>query len=302
MKRIGYQFLIGIASVGIITSCSTSSERADAYGNFEAKEVIISAESMGKVLSLTVEEGQLLPKGEAVGLIDTIDAYLNKKQVLASRAGIAAKSANVLSQIAVFQSQLSTAKSEQGRVYNMLAHDAATQRQMDEVNGRVDVLNAQIESVETQNATIISELAALDAQLRRLDEQLSKSVLTNPIAGTVLVKYTEEQEVVSFGKPLYKIANLDQLELKVYISETQLSEVKIGQLVRVYIDAQEGMIPYDGTISWISAESEFTPKIIQTKEERVNLVYAMKIIVNNDGSLKIGMPAEVSFQIKNSTI
>ncbi|MFT6969998.1 MAG: HlyD family secretion protein [Roseivirga sp.] len=299
MKKTGYQFLIGMALVGIITSCNSSADRADAYGNFEAQEVIISAESMGKVLSFTIEEGQLLPKGEVVGLIDTIDFYLNKKQLLASKAGIAAKSANVLSQIAVLRAQLKTAKSEQIRISNMLKNEAATQRQMDEVNGRVDVLNAQIQSVETQNATIISELATLDAQLMRLDEQLSKSVLTNPIGGTVLVKYAEEQEVVSFGKPMYKIANLERLELKVYISETQLSEVKIGQSVSVHIDAHEGMTAYDGTISWISAEAEFTPKIIQTKEERVNLVYAMKIIVKNDGSLKIGMPAEVIFKTKN---
>jgi HlyD family secretion protein len=295
MKKIGYQFLIGIALIGAITSCDSSDDRADAYGNFEAKEVIISAESMGKVLSFRIEEGQLLPKGEVVGLIDTIDLHLNKKQLLASKSGIAAKSSNVLSQKAVLQSQLKTAKSEQVRISNMLKNDAATQRQMDEVNGKVDVLNAQIQSVETQNAPIISELATLDAQLMRLDEQLSKSVITNPIEGTVLVKYAEEQEVVSFGKPLYKIANLDQLELKVYIVEIQLSEVKIGQSVRVHIDAQDGMTAYDGTVSWISSEAEFTPKIIQTKEERVNLVYAMKIIVKNDGSLKIGMPAEVSF-------
>lgn len=298
MKKTGYQFLIGIALVGIVTSCNSSSDRADAYGNFEVNEIIISAESMGKVLSFTIEEGQQLPKGEIVGLIDTIDLHLNKKQLLAGKSGIAAKSANVLSQLAVLRAQLKTANSEQVRVSNMYKSEAATQRQMDEVNGKVDVLKAQIQSVETQNAPIISELTTVDAQVMRLDEQLSKSVIKNPIAGTVLVKYTEAQEVVSFGKPLYKIANLDQLELKVYISERQLSEVKIGQSVSVHIDVQEGTTAYDGTISWISAEAEFTPKIIQTKEERVNLVYAMKIVVKNDGALKIGMPAEVNFKTK----
>ena len=298
MEKIGYKFLIGIALVGIITSCNSSSNNADAYGNFEAQEVIISAESMGKVLSFSIEEGEQLAKGKVVGLIDTIDLHLNKQQLLANKSGITAKSANVLSQIAVLRSQLKTVNSEQVRVSNMFKKEAATQRQIDEINGRVEVLKAQIKSVETQNAPIISELAAADAQLKRLDEQLSKSIITNPIAGTVLVKYTEEQEVVSFGKPLYKIANLDQLELKVYISETQLPEVKIGQTVNVHIDGQEEMTAYDGTISWISAEAEFTPKIIQTKEERVNLVYAMKIIVKNDGALKIGMPAEVSFKSK----
>jgi len=299
MKKIGYQFLIGIALAGTISSCSSSDDRADAYGNFEATEVIVSAETMGKVLSFNVEEGQQLAKGEVIGLIDTIDVSLNKKQLMASKSGITAKSANVLSQITVLRSQLKTAQSEQARVSNMFKSDASTQRQMDEVNGKVDVLKAQIQSVETQNAPIISELAVVDAQLARLEEQLSKSVIKNPISGTVLVKYTEAQEVVSFGKPLYKIANLDQLELKVYISETQLQEVKIGQSLVVHIDATEGMIAYDGTVSWISAEAEFTPKIIQTKEERVSLVYAMKILVKNDGALKIGMPAEVNFKTKN---
>ncbi len=299
MKKIGNTFLIGLIFTGILSSCNSSNDRADAYGNFEAQEVIISAESLGKVLSFNVEEGQQLLKGEVVGLIDTIDLHLNKKQLLAGKAAIAAKSSQVISQIAVLKSQLKTAKLEQLRVLNMLKNEAATQRQMDEVDGKVDVLKAQILSVETQNAPIISELASVDAQLMRLDEQLSKSIITNPITGTVLVKYTEEQEVVNFGNPLYKIAKLDQLELKVYISARQLSEVKIGQSVSVHIDTQEGMTAYDGTISWISSEAEFTPKIIQTKEERVNLVYAMKIIVKNDGLLKIGMPAEVNFKIKS---
>jgi HlyD family secretion protein len=299
MKRIQLKLLIGFALMGVLSSCNSSADRADAYGNFEAKEVIISAEAMGKVLSFTIEEGQQIPKGAIVGLIDTIDLHLNKKQVLASKAVIASKSMQVLSQIAVLKSQLKTTKTEQQRVSNMFKNEAATQRQLDEVNGKVDVLQAQIQSVETQNAPIISELATVDAQLMRLNEQLSKSNIKNPIAGTVLVKYTEEQEVVSFGKPLYKIANLDQLELKVYISEKQLSEVKIGQAVSIYIDGNEEMTNYGGTVSWISAEAEFTPKIIQTKEERVNLVYAMKIIVKNDGALKIGMPAEVNFKTEN---
>lgn len=299
MKKISYKILIGIALIATFTSCNSASDRADAYGNFEAIEVIVSAESMGKVLFFNVEEGQELSAGEVVGLIDTIDVSLNKKQLMASQSGVSAKSTNVLSQIGVLKTQLKTAQSEQERVSNMFKNEAATQRQLDEVNGRVATLQAQIRSVETQNQPIVSELAVIDAQLSRLEEQISKSKIKNPITGTVLVKYTEAQEVVNFGKPLYKIANLDELELKVYISETQLAEVKIGQEVSVSIDGKEEMSAYNGTVSWISAEAEFTPKIIQTKEERVNLVYAMKIIVKNDGALKIGMPAEVSFKSKN---
>jgi HlyD family secretion protein len=171
--------------------------------------------------------------------------------------------------------------------------NAATQKQLDDINGKVDVLKQQMKSVETQNAPIINEVKSVEIQIQQLEDQLKKSLITNPIKGTVLVKYAEPHEITAFGRPLYKIADLEQMTLRVYISENQLANLKIGQEVTVKIDAGEQMKSYPGNITWISETAEFTPKIIQTKEERVNLVYAVKISVKNDGSLKIGMPAEM---------
>ena len=175
----------------------------------------------------------------------------------------------------------------------MFAENSATQRQIDEIDGKVSVLNQQIKSVETENAPIINDAKSLDVQIKKTEDQIQKSKIINPINGTVLSKYVEPNEVVSFGKPLYKIADISTLKLRVYISETQLPQVKMGQKVTVKIDSGKGMKSYKGVVSWISSVAEFTPKIIQTKEERVNLVYAVKVVVKNDGSLKIGMPAEM---------
>ena len=228
-----------------------------------------------------------------VGQIDTIQLYLNKQQLLASKNTIYSKSTNVLSQRNVLNEQLKTTLIEQKRIQNMFAESAATKRQVDEVNGKVSVLKQQMQSVETQNSPIINEVKSIEVQIEKINDQLKKSKIINPISGTVLAKYAEPNEITAFGKPLYKIANLTEMTLRVYFSETQLASIKVGQEVNVTIDDKDGTKPYKGKISWISSSAEFTPKIIQTKEERVNLVYAVKVIVKNDGSLKIGMPAEV---------
>ena len=275
-------------------SCNKSDNEADAYGNFEATEVTISAESQGKIEFLNLEEGMQLEKETVVGQIDTIQLYLNKQQLLASKNTIYSKSTNVLSQRNVLNEQLKTTLIEQKRIQNMFAESAATKRQVDEVNGKVSVLKQQMQSVETQNAPIINEVKSIDVQIEKINDQLKKSKIFNPISGTVLAKYAEPNEITAFGKPLYKMANLNEMTLRVYFSETQLASIKVGQDVNVTIDDKDGTKPYKGKISWISSSAEFTPKIIQTKEERVNLVYAVKIIVKNDGALKIGMPAEVS--------
>ena len=193
----------------------------------------------------------------------------------------------------MLKAQLKTAEISKKRIENLLNENAATQKQLDDINGQIDVINQQIRSVEIQNSPVVNELKSIDVQLKQVEDQLQKSIITNPVNGTVLVKYTEPNEITSFGKPLYKIADLSTMQLRVYMSETQLSSIKIGQEVTVKIDANETMKNYTGTISWIASEAEFTPKIIQTKEERVNLVYAVKIDVKNDESLKIGMPAEM---------
>ena len=276
-----------------ISSCNSNSDLADGYGNFEAIETTISAETNGKLLKFTVEEGQTLKKDAVVGYIDTIQLALKKEQLIASKNVISSKSKSVLSQIRVLKSQLKTAEISKKRIENLIAANAGTQKQLDDINGKIDVINNQIISVETQNAPIINELKSIDIQVRQIEDQIQKSIVNNPVNGTVLVKYAEPNEITSFGKPLFKIADLSTMQLRVYVSETQLSSIKTGQDVTVKIDDNDNMKSYNGNITWIASEAEFTPKIIQTKEERVNLVYAVKVDVKNDGSLKIGMPAEM---------
>ena len=284
--------ITSVLLIGLFQSCSKE-HKADGYGNFEATEIIISSEANGKIEFLKLEEGDVLKQAAYIGLVDTLQLHLNKQQLLASEATVASKSGNVWSQINVLNQQLKTAETEKTRIENMFAEKAATQRQVDEISGRVNVIKEQIKNVETQNAPIVNEVKTIRAKIAVVTDQIEKSKIINPIKGTVLTKYAEAGEITSFGKPLYKIADMEQMTLKVYISEPQLPNIKIGQQVTVKIDQGDQMKNYSGTISWISATAEFTPKIIQTKEERVNLVYAVKIIVKNDGSLKIGMPAEM---------
>ena len=277
----------------ILISCNKNNEKADAYGNFEATEITVSSESNGKIEFLNVEEGEQLKKGSLVGLIDTLQLHYNREQLKASIETVQSKSTSVLSQINVLNEQLKTAKIEQTRIQNMYAENAATKRQIDEIDGKVKVIEKQISSVQTQNAPILNEIKSIKVQIEKLDDQIKKSKISNPVDGTVLTKYAEPSEITAFGKPLYKIANLNEMELRVYVTETQLAQIKIGQKVTVAIDADNDTKKYEGNITWISAQAEFTPKVIQTKEERANLVYAVKVAVKNDGSLKIGMPAEV---------
>ena len=285
--------ILTIITALILFSCNKAVNEADAYGNFEATEITISAESNGKIEFLNLDEGMQLEKNAVIGQIDTIQLYLNKQQLIASKNTIYSKSANVLSQRNVVEEQLKTAKIEQNRITAMFNENAATKRQVDEISGKVKVLQQQINSVETHNAPIVNEVKSIDIQIEKINDQLKKSKIINPVKGTVLAQYAEPNEITAYGKPLYKIADLSEMTLRVYFSETQLSSIKVGQEVNVTIDEKDGKKPYKGKISWISSSAEFTPKIIQTREERVNLVYAVKVIVKNDGSLKIGMPAEV---------
>ena len=288
MKKI-----ITLIILSSLISCNKNNDKADGYGNFEATEVTISAEANGKIEYLKLEEGDVLEPKIQVGLIDTTQLYFNKQQLLASKSTVYSKSANVLSQIKVLQEQLKTAQIEKKRIQNMFAENAATKRQVDEIDGKVSVIQEQIKSVETQNAPIVNEVKSIEVQVEKINDQIRKSKIINPIKGTVLAKYAEPNEVTAFGKPIYKIADISEMTLRVYVSETQLSSIKVGQNVTVKIDAEKEMKSYQGTISWIASSAEFTPKIVQTKEERVNLVYAVKVTVKNDGSLKIGMPAEM---------
>ena len=289
MKKVS---LLILATLGLI-SCNKNNEKADGYGNFEATEITVSSETNGKIEFLNLEEGDILELQTQVGLVDTLQLYFTKQQLIASKSTVSSKSANVLSQKNVLVEQLKTVHMEKNRIHNMFAENAATKRQVDEIDGKVKVIEAQIKSVGTQNEPIISDLKSIAVQIEKINDQIRKSKITNPIKGTVLTKYAEPGEITAFGKPLYKIADISEMTLRVFVSETQLPLLKIGQEVSVKIDGLKEMKSYKGTISWIASQAEFTPKIIQTKEERVNLVYAVKVKVKNDGSLKIGMPAEM---------
>ena len=289
MKKIS----IPIIALFTLLSCNSTDEKADGYGNFEATEVTVSSESNGKIIFLNMEEGQELEAQKQVGLIDTLQMHFTKQELFAAKNTITSKSASVLSQKSVLDEQLKTARLEQKRIENMFAENAATKRQVDEINGKVSVILQQIKGVGSQNAPIINDLKSIDVQIEKINDQIKKSNITNPIQGVVLNKYAEPGEVTGFGKPLYKIADVSEMTLRVFVSETQLSQIKMGQEVTVKIDAAKEMKTYKGSISWIASQAEFTPKIIQTKEERVNLVYAVKVKVKNDGGLKIGMPAEM---------
>ena len=295
-----------------LAACNSNKEKFDASGTFEADEVIVSSELNGKILSFDVDEGSVLKKDSTVGTIDAVNIALQKEQVEANIASLREKTSDVSPQVkllqdqlTVQQAQLSNLEHEKKRIENLLKEDAATGKQLDDINYQVDALqkqmnvtqqqiNVQKSNVSTQNRSILSEGKPLAKNIAMLEEQLSKSKIINPVAGTVLTKYAEAGEITAAGKALYKIADLSVITLRAYITGTQLSQVKLGQQVKVLVD--DGKNKYKeltGTITWISDKAEFTPKTIQTKDERANLVYAVKIKVKNDGFLKIGMYGEV---------
>ena len=282
------------------SSCSNRNKLSDAYGNFEAVQVTISSESAGKIHYLNVEEGSQLDSGIIVALIDTTDLYLKKLQLKSQKKAVSVKSSSVVSQIAVQQQQKANLMVEKNRITKLIADKAATPKQLDDINGAIELVDKQVESIKTQNAGITEEMEVIDRQIAQVNESIHKCYIRNPVKGTVLSKYAEAGEIAAPGRALYKIADLSVMELKVYVSGTQLPAVKQGQQVEVLIDKdQKTNRKMSGVVSWISPKAEFTPKIIQTKEERVNLVYAIKIRVPNDGNLKIAMPAEVNFEVKN---
>jgi HlyD family secretion protein len=283
----------------ILTNCSGNGDLADAYGNFEATEIVVSSEANGKVISSNLENGMVLKAGELVAQVDTVTLYLKYRQLLAAKNEITVNTRDVLSQIDVLNEQKNSLIIEQKRIENLIADSAATGKQYDDVMGRIKVIDRQVDGVRAKNMAVLSKLDAINVQIEEIHYELSKCKIINPIDGTVLQKYIEPYELVIKGKSLYKIANMEQLELKAYVDGMQLGQIKIGQKVKVYIDkSKDENKELEGVISWISANAEFTPKIIQTKEERVKLVYAIKVLVKNDGSVKIGMPGEVRFKIE----
>jgi HlyD family secretion protein len=280
---------------GLLVSCKQKKETSDAYGNFEAVETTISSEANGRILWLDITEGQILNTGDTVGLIDTTDLHLKKLQLQSQKSAVGSKSASINAQAGIYNQQKANLNNDLRRIENLLKEQAATPKQLDDVTGSIEVIEQQITSVKTQLSAVADEMKAIDAQIAQVNENLKRCFLVNSIEGTVLARYVETGEVTGFGKPLYKIANLESMDLRVYISGDMLGGVKTGQKARVFIDAAKGMTELDGTVTWVSPSAEFTPKIIQTREERVNLVYAVKLSVLNDGRLKIAMPAEVIF-------
>ncbi len=290
-----YYYLILILAFTIF-GCQNKIEKSDAFGNFETEPVIVSSESAGKILQFNIDKGQIINPETISAIIDTIQIKLQLLQIDAKKAAVASRKQSTQSQIDVYNEQKKNLEINRSRITKMKKDGAATQKQLDDINGQISIIDKQILSTETQFVAIRKELEVLDSQATMQSDQLKRCTIKPPITGTVLETYAKQGELTSPGKPLYKIANIDKLTLKVYISGAQLSIVKIGQSVEVLIDKNETENQIlSGTITWISSESEFTPKIIQTKEERVKLVYAVKVSVKNDGTLKIGMPGEVVF-------
>jgi HlyD family secretion protein len=285
--------------IPILFSCSGNNDLADAYGNFEAVEVIISAEANGKLMSFNLEEGDLLQKGQLVGYVDSVQLYLSKKQLQASIEAIRSKTQNVKLQIDVLENKKQNLEREKARIERLLADSAATSKQYDDIAGELDVVERQIvatrSQLNTSNRGLLSEIEPLELKIQQIDDQLEKCLIMNPEQGTVLSKYAYENEVTAYGKPLYKIADLEKITLRAYVSGNQLANINIGQDVKVKIDENEGEKEFAGKVTWVSSKAEFTPKVIQTKEERVNLVYAFKVLVSHNGEVKIGMPGEVHF-------
>lgn len=295
MKKAKFEVILtALFFIITLSACNSDNSKADAYGNFEAVETIISSEANGKLISFNISDGDVLNSDDVVGLVDTIQLHYQRQQALSKMAVVQSKFSNVLAQVDVINEQILILEKEKARVENLLKSKAATQKQLDDIVGQISVLNKQMMTVKTQNSSIFAEIESVESSLDIIDEQIARSVITNPVEGTVLEKYVEPFEIVSVGKPLYKIADLSLMNIRAYISGEQLDNFKIGQKVNVEIDANsDSNHTYEGTVVWIASEAEFTPKIIQTKEERVSLVYAIKVKVINDGKIKIGMPGEV---------
>ena len=284
----------------LLFSCSNGSEEYDATGSFEATEIIVSSQANGRILALNVNEGEQLQKEQIVGRIDSTQLYLQKMSLLSNAKGVRAQQPDISKQTSAIQDQIKTLKREKARVERLIAANAANRKQLDDIESQLEVLQSQLSaqtSILQKNSQHISaQSSTIDIQVAQLDDQLEKTRITSPITGTVLNRYAETGELATMGTPLFKIADTGTLFLRAYMTNDQLALIKLNDEVTVRVDDGEGgMRSYKGEINWISDKAEFTPKTIQTKNERANLVYALKIAVHNDGFLKIGMYGEVKF-------
>lgn len=292
--------LISLFVMLLLFAACKEEKKYDATGTFEATEVLVSSEANGKLMTLNVEEGDVLERGVEVGVIDTVQLYLKKLQLRANRKAVDTQRPDIRLQIAAVREQIATAQRERQRVLHLLKDNAANRKQLDDWDAQIAVLKRQLAAQEStlrnSTASLNEQSSSVAIQVAQLDDQLKKCHLVTPISGTVLAKYTEAGEVITAGKPLFKIADLEHTFLRAYITSEQLANVKLGTKVQVFADFGKGLVrKYDGIVTWISSQAEFTPKTILTDDERANQVYAVKIAVKNDGTIKLGMYGEVKF-------
>lgn len=289
------RFLI-IAVIPFLIGCSNKEIPADAFGNFEATEVIVSAETSGRILKYDLKEGNDIDAGVEIALIDTTLFHLQKAEIDAGIRGVKTRLASITAQNEILAQQIANIRTNVTRIENMLKDDAATRKQYDDLTGQIAVLEKQIAANNTQKASVAAEMAVYDSKKATLNEQVVRSFIRSPIKGTLIEKYAEAGEITAAGRPVAKIADLSVMKLKVYVSGAQIGMVKIGQQCTVRTDKGENdYAEFSGTVSYVAGKAECTPKIIQTKDERVTLVYAVTMDVQNDGSMKSGMPGEAIF-------
>lgn len=298
MKRL--KFMGCFSLLFLLAACGKGNAGYDATGTFEATEVLVSAEAAGRLLYFNVEEGTSVMVGEEVGVIDTVQLHLRKLQLQASMKSVESQRPDFNKQIAATRQQIATAEREKRRVENLLKAGAANQKQLDDWEAQIALLQrqltAQMSSLQNSTNSLTEQGSSVGIQVAQTEDQLAKCHITSPLTGTVLAKYTEAGELAAMGKPLFKVADVQQMYLRAYITSEQLADVKLGDKVKVFADYGDDIRKeYPGVVTWISDRSEFTPKTILTKDERANLVYAVKIAVKNDGYLKIGMYGEVKF-------
>lgn len=300
MNPYKLHYFFGAALLLTFFSCGGKDGLADASGYFESTEIMVSSETAGKIIQLDITEGQQVKAGDVLGMVDTTQLYLKKVQLKASIAAAQNRRPDVESQLAAIRQQITAANREKTRFENLVRANAANQKQLDDIDSQIEILEKQLSAQKTiltnSGKSIDDECKALSSQISQIDDQLGKSRICSPIDGVILSKYAECGEIAAPGKAIFKVADMNTMFLKAYITADQLSKVSLGQKVEVISEFGEKEIKsYKGTVSWISSKSEFTPKTVQTRDERANLVYAVKILVANDGLLKIGMYGGVRF-------
>lgn len=291
---------LAMAMAALLTACNNDGTDYDASGIFETTEVIVSAKAAGEIMRLDVEEGQQLQPGVALGYVDTLQLSWQKAQLVASRKATAGRILDTSRQTAALRQQIAVQERERERYEKLVRANAATQKQLDDINYQIEVLTRQLdaatEQVGSSNNSLTDQTGSISAQLMQIEDKLRNCIISSPIAGTVLTKYAEPGEYAAPGRALFKVANVTDMKLRAYVTAAQLTALKIGQKATVWADSGEsGRKAYEGTVTWISDKAEFTPKTIQTRDERANLVYAVKVSVRNDGLIKDGMYGDVKF-------